>query len=176
MKQKRTHIQRYQWAVVDAIDGKLSDIAQQRNLLSRCGLDKEADTLNAKIVELNTRRKLLMEQIEHDRQRLALYIPKILLLCDLLAQVSSEFADEICSISRNEQKNNFSVLVDTNIEKTKDVMKQWEKAVLLLDELNDTPLSNHFAGISEQFAERVAKVLNDYLAEVSQSKEFRKFF
>lgn len=176
MKTKRTEVQRLQWAVVDAIDGKLSDIANQRNLLINCGLDREAERLNGEIVRLNARRKSLIKDIESDRRRLALYIPKILLLCDLLAQVNEEFADQIMSIAHQKTKNDFSVLVQKNIDDMRNNTRQWERAVLILDELNDKPLSNHFADISEEFTSRVGRVLDDYLNEISNNPQFKKFF
>lgn len=176
MQAKRTEVQRYQWAVVDAIDGKLSDIANQRNLLINCGLDREADKLNAEIVSLNNKRKELIEDIERGRQRLALYIPKILLLCDKLSELSSEFASEICKVQNTKTKNNFSELIDKNIEDTRKVMKQWEKAVVIIDEVNDKPLSFYFADMSEEFSGKVGNLLEEYITELSKTKEFKKFF
>ena len=176
MRIKRTIVQSNQWAVVDAIDGKLSDIAKQRNLLINCGLDREAERLNGEIVRLNAKRKSLIEDIERDRQRLALYIPRILLLCDKLTELSSEFASEICKVSNTKTKNNFSELVDKNIEDTRKVMKQWEKAVVIIDEVNDKPLSFYFADMSEEFSGKVGNLLEDYITELSKTKEFKKFF
>lgn len=176
MQAKRTEVQRYQWAVVDAIDGKLTDIAKQRNLLINCGLDREADKLNAEIVSLNNKRKELIENIERGRQRLALYIPKILLLCDKLSELSSEFASEICKVQNTKTKNNFSELIDKNIKDTRKVMKQWEKAVVIIDEVNDKPLSFYFADMSEEFSGKVGNLLEEYITELSKTKEFKKFF
>lgn len=176
MQAKRTEVQRYQWAVVDAIDGKLTDIAKQRNLLINCGLDREADKLNAEIVSLNNKRKELIENIERGRQRLALYIPKILLLCDKLSELSSEFASEICKVQNTKTKNNFSELIDKNIEDTRKVMKQWEEAVVIIDEVNDKPLSFYFADMSEEFSGKVGNLLEEYITELSKTKEFKKFF
>ena len=176
MQAKRTEVQRYQWAVVDAIDGKLTDIAKQRNLLINCGLDREADKLNAEIVSLNNKRKELIENIERGRQRLALYIPKILLLCDKLSELSSEFANEICKVQNTKTKNNFSELIDKNIKDTRKVMKQWEKAVVIIDEVNDKPLSFYFADMSEEFSGKVGNLLEEYITELSKTKEFKKFF
>ena len=176
MRIKRTIVQSNQWAVVDAIDDKLSDIAKQRNLLINCGLDREADKLNSEIVSLNARRKNLVEKIEKDRQRLALYIPRILLLCDKLSELSSEFASEICKVQNTKTKNNFSELVDKSIEDTRKVMKQWEKAVVIIDEVNDKPLSFYFADMSEEFSGKVGNLLEEYITELSKTKEFKKFF
>lgn len=176
MRIKRTIVQQNQWAVVDAIDGKLTDIAKQRNLLINCGLDREADRLNGEIVRLNAKRKSLMEQIERDRQRLALYIPKILLLCDKLAEISSEFADEIRAVANTKTKNNFSELIDKDIEDTRKVMKQWEKAVVIIDEVNDKPLSFYFADMCEEFNKKLGNMLDDYLKELTENKQFKKFF
>lgn len=176
MQVKRTEVQRYQWAVVDAIDGKLTDIANQRSLLARCGLDKEADRLNAKIVELNERRKNLIDQIEKERRKLALYIPKILFLCDLLAQTSSEFADEISIVSRNAEKNSFSKTIDENIHATRTCMKQWEDTVLILDEADNKNLSNYYAAISEDFVEHIGKAVDGFIDKLKKDSAFCGFF
>lgn len=176
MRVKRTEVQRYQWAVVDAIDGKLTDIANQRSLLARCGLDKEADRLNAKIVELNERRKNLIDQIEKERRKLALYIPKILFLCDLLAQISSDFADEISAVCRCAEKNGFSQTIDENIHATRTCMKQWADAVLMIDEIDDQMLSSYYATISEEFIEHIGTAVDGFIEKLKKDSAFSGFF
>ena len=73
-------------------------------------------------------------------------------------------------------KNNFSELIDKNIKDTRKVMKQWEKAVVIIDEVNDKPLSFYFADMSEEFSGKVGNLLEEYITELSKTKEFKKFF